>query len=74
MKSLLLIGSALLQSGVTLATPSVVNSKPSVTYQGLNHNGADRFLNIPYSQGTGGANQFKVLRSYIPTPGSIINV
>ncbi|KAI1105192.1 carboxylesterase family protein [Jackrogersella minutella] len=65
-------GTLLLCSGV-LATPSVVDTKKNVTYQGTSSNGVDAFLNIPYGQDTSGANRFKPPIPFVPKPGSTID-
>lgn len=62
---------AWLAAGVT-ATPTVVDSQHGVTYSGLNRNGIEVFLNIPYGQDTGGANRFKPPRPYVVEAGSTI--
>lgn len=64
---------ALLYTGVTNAGPQVVDSGRGVTYEGLERNGIEVFLNIPYGQDTGGANRFKPPRPHVPVAGSIID-
>ncbi|OTA57704.1 alpha/beta-hydrolase [Hypoxylon sp. EC38] len=74
MRSPSLFGALLLCSSV-IATPSyplVVDTKKNVKYQGLNRNGIEVFLNIPYGQDTGGANRFKPPRAAVPKPRSTI--
>lgn len=65
---------ALLYSGVAVATttPKVVDKKQDVTYAGLERNGIEVFLNIPYGQDTGGANRFKPPKPYVAAAGSTI--
>ncbi|OBT56471.1 hypothetical protein VE04_02954 [Pseudogymnoascus sp. 24MN13] len=65
---------ALLYSGVAVATttPRVVDIKRDVTYAGLERNGIEVFLNIPYGQDTGGANRFKPPKPYVAAAGSTI--
>ncbi|KAI1459290.1 carboxylesterase family protein [Annulohypoxylon moriforme] len=55
------------------STPSVVDKKNNVTYNGLNRNGVEAFLNVPYGQDTSGANRFKPPQAFVPKPGSTIN-
>ncbi|OTB05521.1 hypothetical protein M426DRAFT_319794 [Hypoxylon sp. CI-4A] len=77
----LLSVSSLLLCGTTVASaaateyphdPLVVDAKNNVTYQGLDRNGIEVFLNIPYAQDTSGANRFKPPRPFAPEPGSTI--
>lgn len=51
--------------------PTVVDSRHHVTYQGLNRNGVEAFLNIPYAQDTGGKNRFKPPKAYVPSHETI---
>lgn len=64
---------ALLCSSFTNASPQVVDSKRGVTYEGLERNGIEVFVNIPYAQDTSGANRFKPPRPYVPAAGSTID-
>lgn len=64
---------ALLYSGVTNANPQVVDQRHSVTYEGLERNGIEVFLNIPYARDTGGANRFKPPRPHVAATGSTVN-
>ncbi|KAI0882810.1 alpha/beta-hydrolase [Annulohypoxylon maeteangense] len=57
----------------TTSNPSVVDTKNNVTYKGLNRNGVEAFLNVPYGQDTSGANRFKPPRAFVPKSGSTIN-
>ncbi|KAI1446349.1 carboxylesterase family protein [Annulohypoxylon stygium] len=70
-----LFGTLLLCGGVVAVTsdPSVVDTKNNVTYNGVNRNGVEAFLNIPYGQDTSGANRFKPPQAFVPKPGSTIN-
>ncbi|KAI1259425.1 putative lipase [Xylariaceae sp. FL1019] len=52
--------------------PSVVDDVQGVTYKGLNRNGIEVFLGIPYGEDTGGANRFKRPTAYTPERGSVI--
>lgn len=54
------------------AIPTVVDSRHEVTYRGLNRNGIEVFLNIPYGQDTGGLNRFKPPQPYVAKAGSTI--
>lgn len=56
-----------------LVKPVVVDERRDVTYRGLQRNGIDVFLNIPYGQDTGGANRFKPPKPYVPVPHSTID-
>lgn len=68
------IAVALLYSGVAVATntPRAVDTKHDVTYNGIERNGIEVFLNIPYGQDTGGANRFKPPKPYVNAAGSTI--
>ncbi|KFY03173.1 hypothetical protein O988_01657 [Pseudogymnoascus sp. VKM F-3808] len=68
------IAVALLYSGVAVATttPRAVDTKHGVTYNGIERNGIEVFLNIPYGQDTGGANRFKPPKPYVTAAGSVI--
>jgi carboxylesterase type B len=52
---------------------SVFDQQHSVTYNGLERNGIEVFLNIPFGQDTSGKNRFKLPKPYIPEAGSTIN-
>ncbi|KAI0602821.1 putative lipase [Biscogniauxia sp. FL1348] len=54
-------------------SPSVTTAPGNVTYQGLERNGIELFLNIPYGQDTSGENRFKPPRPYVPAPGTTVN-
>lgn len=71
--SLIHLSIALLYSGVTNANPRVVDPSRDVTYEGLERNGIEVFLNIPYAQDTGGANRFKPPRPHVPAARSTVN-
>ncbi|KAI1774945.1 carboxylesterase family protein [Hypoxylon cercidicola] len=53
--------------------PVVFDPDSKVKYRGIRRNGIEVFLNIPYGQGTGGANRFKPPRAFAPRPGSTID-
>ncbi|KAI1487668.1 putative lipase [Biscogniauxia mediterranea] len=57
----------------TSSSPSVTTASGNVTYQGLERNGIELFLNIPYGQDTSGENRFKPPRPYVPAPGTTVN-
>lgn len=65
---LLLCGDAV----ATASNPVVVDPNKNITYEGLNRNNIEVFLNIPYGQDTGGANRFKPPKAFAPEPGSTI--
>jgi len=52
---------------------SVTDQWHSVAYEGLERNGIEVFLNIPFGQDTSGENRFKPPRPYVPELGSTIN-
>ncbi|KAI1502026.1 putative lipase [Biscogniauxia marginata] len=60
-------------SSSSLSSPSVTTTPHKVTYWGLERNGIEVFLNIPYGQDTGGANRFKPPRPYVPAPGTTVD-
>lgn len=74
MRSHFHVAVALLYSGVAVAatTPRVVDKKQDVTYAGLERNGIEVFLNIPYGEDTGGVNRFKPPKPRVAVPGSTI--
>jgi carboxylesterase type B len=51
----------------------VIDQQHSVGYHGLERNGIELFLNIPFGQDTSGENRFKPPRPYVPQPGSTID-
>ncbi|KAI1126212.1 putative lipase [Nemania abortiva] len=55
------------------SSPRVVDDSQGVTYKGLNRNGIEVFLGIPYGQDTGGANRFKPPRPYTYAPGTVVD-
>lgn len=57
----------------TTASVSVQNKQSSVQYVGIERNGIELFLGVPYGQDTGGANRFKPARPYVPESGSTID-
>jgi carboxylesterase type B len=67
-----LIVSVLGTISVTAGTPQVSNTC-GVKYQGLERNGIEIFLGIPYAQDTSGENRFKAPRLHIPVPGSTVD-
>ncbi|KAI1376917.1 carboxylesterase family protein [Hypoxylon crocopeplum] len=70
-----LFSALLLLGGTAVATadhPVVFDATKKVTYQGLDRNGIEVFLNIPYAQDTSGANRFKPPRPFAPKAGSTI--
>jgi carboxylesterase type B len=73
MKSTLFVSTALVCGGIANATPRSFNVKQQVTYNGLERNGIEIFLNVKYGRDTSGENRFKPPRAYIPTPGSNIS-
>ncbi|KAK4246132.1 Carboxylesterase [Corynascus novoguineensis] len=55
------------------ASPRVVDGEHFISYHGLDRNGVEVFLGIPYAQDTGGANRFKPPRKHVPVPGTSVN-
>ncbi|RWA11787.1 hypothetical protein EKO27_g3304 [Xylaria grammica] len=53
--------------------PRVVDEKHEVAYQGLNRNGIEVFLGIPFGEDTSGANRFKPPIPYTHAPGTVVN-
>lgn len=62
----------LIAGAASAVSPRVVDKSRDVTYKGLNRNGIEVFLNIPYGQDTGGENRFKPSKPYIPAKGATI--
>ncbi|KAK4232947.1 Carboxylesterase [Achaetomium macrosporum] len=76
MESLLyLVSFALLCAGAASANPQVrvVDRRNGVTYDGLERNGIEVFLDIPYSEDTGGENRFKPPKRHVPRRESTVN-
>ncbi|KAF7562671.1 hypothetical protein G7046_g1491 [Stylonectria norvegica] len=48
----------------TRTSPTVVDPRHDITYQGLHRNGIEVYLNIPYGQDTSGVNRFKPPKPY----------
>ncbi|KAI0437516.1 putative lipase [Xylaria telfairii] len=73
----LLVAATLLTQSVnsngTPTGPCVVDDGQGVTYEGLDRNGIEVFLGIPFGEDTGGANRFKPPRPYAPARGTVIN-
>lgn len=69
------ISIALLYAGAAsaISVPRVVDQKHDVTYNGLERNGIEIFLGIPYGQSTGGKNRFKPPKRHVMAPGSTVN-
>lgn len=57
----------------TAGAPQVSDTSCSVKYQGIERNGVELFLGIPYAQDTSGENRFKPPRPYVPAPGSTVD-
>ncbi|AEO57294.1 hypothetical protein MYCTH_2303271 [Thermothelomyces thermophilus ATCC 42464] len=72
MKLLRYLSIALPCLGAANARPRVFDSKHHVSYHGLDRNGIEVFLGIPYGQDTSGANRFKPPRRHVPLPGTEI--
>ncbi len=72
---LLCAGVALLGMHTTAtatSTPCVVDENHRVTYRGLERNGIEVFLGIPYGQDTGGCNRFKPPKRLFHEPQTVI--
>ncbi|RSL89307.1 hypothetical protein BHE90_001652 [Fusarium euwallaceae] len=52
--------------------PIAVDREQQVTFQGLERNGIEVFLNIRHGEDTGGENRFNPPRRHMPEPGSTI--
>lgn len=57
----------------TIALPTVLSAENGVTYHGLERNGVEVFLGIPFGQDTGGENRFRPPRPFRPEPGAVID-
>ncbi|KAI1746544.1 putative lipase [Xylaria castorea] len=60
-------------SSVICTGPRVIDNGQGVTYEGLDRNGIEVFLGIPFGEDTSGTNRFKPPRPYAPAQGTIIN-
>ncbi|KAL2158163.1 hypothetical protein VTH06DRAFT_4731 [Thermothelomyces fergusii] len=58
--------------GLAKARPRVFDRKHLISYHGLDRNGIEVFLGIPYGQDTSGENRFKPPKRYVPVPGTEI--
>lgn len=63
----------LLTCSITTASPVVVDKGRQITYSGLNRNGIEVFLGIPFGQNTGGQHRFKPPRPFVSPRGSNVN-
>jgi carboxylesterase type B len=66
------IGIVLLSVRSASASTQVVDRKHGVTYNGLERDGIEVFLGIPYGQDTSGRNRFKPPKRHIATRGSTV--
>ncbi|KAK3306179.1 Alpha/Beta hydrolase protein [Chaetomium strumarium] len=75
MELLYLVSSALLCTGAATANAQVhvTDRRNGVTYDGLERNGIEVFLGIPYGEDTGGENRFKPPKRHVPHRGSTVN-
>lgn len=73
MKSFFHISAVLLYAAVAIASPRVFDKKHGVTYNGLDRNGIEVFLNIPYGEDTGGPNRFRPPKRHVPPRGSTVD-
>jgi carboxylesterase type B len=73
MELLFYLGIVLLHVGIAGATSRVIDTERHVTYNGLERNGIEVFLGIPYAQDTGGRNRFKPPKRRVPARGSTID-
>ncbi|KAF2962788.1 hypothetical protein GQX73_g10779 [Xylaria multiplex] len=73
---LLIVGTFLARDvyGNTILTgPRVVDEKQEVTYEGINRNGIEVFLGIPFGEDTGGTNRFKPPVPYTHSRGTVVD-
>lgn len=59
-------------AAVCHSAPSAFDTSRSVTYLGLERNGIEIFLNIPFGEDTGGANRFRPPVPYSPPANSTV--
>lgn len=62
-----------LTAAIAAARPMVVDKGRQITYTGLDRNGIEVFLGIPFGHDTGGENRFKPPVAVVPPRGSHIN-
>ncbi|KAH6857129.1 Alpha/Beta hydrolase protein [Chaetomium sp. MPI-CAGE-AT-0009] len=62
-----------LGSAIATSRSPVVDAKHGVSYHGLERNGVEVFLGIPYGQDTSGAGRFKPPQRRVPEPGSRVD-
>lgn len=72
MRKAALTGLLLLPGGLAGSGPVAWDTKVDVTYEGLERNGIEVFLNIPYGEDTSGENRFKPPRPHVPDAGSTV--
>ncbi|KMQ44482.1 Alpha/Beta hydrolase fold [Trichophyton rubrum] len=62
-----------LTTAIAAARPMVVDKGRQITYTGLDRNGIEVFLGIPFGHDTGGKNRFKPPVAVVPPRGSNVN-
>lgn len=62
----------LVHNSLAALAPSATIPECDVTYRGINRNGVEAFLNIPYGMSTSGAHRFKPPRLHVPVPGETV--
>ena len=72
MKVSSLLQLALLLHGAQCSV-SVIDQQHSVTYNGLERNDIEVFLNIPFGQDTSGSGRFAPPKPYIPAQNTVFN-
>lgn len=74
-RSLLLaaIASWLVAGSQCAPRPAVVDSVAGVTYRGINRNGIEVYLGIPYGETSAGANRFKAPKAKVVASGTTID-
>ncbi|KAH9901809.1 acetylcholinesterase [Xylariomycetidae sp. FL2044] len=61
-----------LAASAAIASPTAYDATRGVTYQGLERDGIEMFINIPFGQDTGGANRFRPPVPFVPAANSTV--
>ncbi|KAG7093102.1 hypothetical protein E1B28_009388 [Marasmius oreades] len=64
------VSAAIQLVGLTLVAckPIAIDTQANITYQGIQHNGVEQFLNLPYGRDTGGQRRFSNPEPYVFPP------
>lgn len=63
----------ILTATIAAAGPVVADKNRQITYTGLDRNGIEVFLGVPFGQNTGGENRFKPPRRFVSPRRTVVN-